>query len=124
MNQKIIYELIDEVKKRLKELIKPEVVRRDLGKLEVIEIFKKADKMQVVGGKVISGKVESNSKVAVLRGEEFITSGKVTQLQAGKQEVKDCVKGQECGISFEGQPLIEKGDILDIYQEEEVFKSL
>ncbi|MBT5503681.1 translation initiation factor IF-2 [Candidatus Falkowbacteria bacterium] len=121
---KIIYELIDEVKKRLKELIKPEVVRRDLGKLEVIEIFKKADKMQVVGGKVISGKVESNSKVAVLRGEEFITSGKVTQLQAGKQEVKDCVKGQECGISFEGQPLIEKGDILDIYQEEEVFKSL
>lgn len=117
---KIIYELIDEVKKELKALIKPEIVRRDLGKMKVIKIFKKAADYQVVGGRVNSGKVEPNAKVAVLRGEEFITSGKIAELQIGKQIVKDAVQGQECGIKFVGQPVIEEGDVLDVYMEDEV----
>jgi translation initiation factor IF-2 len=121
---KIIYELIDEVKAQLKEIIKPELVREDLGKLEVLALFKKTEKTQVVGGKITSGKVEAGSRCAVLRKEEFITSGRITALQIGKQEVKDAVKGQECGVTFEGQALIEEGDVLDIYTEQEVTKTL
>ncbi len=121
---KIIYELIDAVKKGLRQLIKPKVIRRDLGKVTVLAIFKKTNDLQVVGGKVKDGRIEPGAKVAVLRQEAFITSGKITGLQVGKQEVKDCVKGQECGIKFVGQPLIEVGDVLDVYQEEEKYKKI
>ncbi len=124
MRYKIIYELIDEVKRRLKELIKPMVVRKDVGKMKVLAIFKKGENSQVVGGKVIDGIIEPGAQVAVLRNNEFITSGKITQLQVGKQEVRDCVKGQECGINYIGQPLIEENDILDVYVEEEVYKKI
>jgi translation initiation factor IF-2 len=121
---KVIYELIDEVKSQLKKIIKSELVREDLGKMEVLAIFKKNDKWQVLGGRVKSGRVEPGARVAVLRNEEFVTSGRITELQIGKEIVKDCVQGQECGLKFEGQPLIEVGDILDIYTEQEIKKQL
>jgi len=116
---KIIYELLDEVKKNIKQMVKSEIIRKDLGKLSVVQIFKKTGSVMIVGGKVIDGKVEANSKAAVLRNNEFVASGKITALQIGKEEVKDAVKSQECGVKFEGQPIIEIGDILDIYKEEE-----
>ncbi|KKR05193.1 MAG: Translation initiation factor IF-2 [Parcubacteria group bacterium GW2011_GWC2_39_14] len=119
---KIIYELIDEVKRKLNEIIKPETVRTDLGKMQVLMLFKKGNDWQVLGGKVTTGKVEPRSKVAVIRAGQFLTSGKITALQIGKQEVTDAVKGQECGIKFEGQPIIEKDDVLEVYKETEVRK--
>ena len=117
---KIIYELIDEVKRRLKAMIKPEIVRRNIGKMKVLKIFKKATDHQVIGARVTSGKVEPGAKVAVLRADNFITSGKITELQIGKQIVRDAVQGQECGIKFVGQPIIEENDVLDVYMEDEV----
>lgn len=121
---KIIYEVIDEVKKRSKDIIKTELVREDVGKLEVLALFKKGDTWQVIGGKVKEGKVEAGANITVLRENEFITSGKIVVLQSGKEDVKEVDKGQECGIKFEGQPLIEEGDVLDVYWEREVKKTL
>ncbi|MBT4722750.1 GTP-binding protein, partial [Candidatus Falkowbacteria bacterium] len=121
---KIIYELIDEVKAQAKKVIKTELVREDLGKIEVLALFSKSDKGQVLGGKVADGKIEAGSLCAVLRKDQFITSGKINKLQVGKEEIKDVVKGQECGLEFEGQALIEVGDVLDIYREREVEKGL
>lgn len=120
---KIIYELIDEVKNKLREIIKPEIVREDLGKIQVLALFKKTDKSQIVGGKITEGKVEPGAHCAVLRGGEFITAGRISSIQIGKQVVKDAVKGQECGMTFEGQPMIEEGDVLDVYTEQEIKKT-
>jgi translation initiation factor IF-2 len=121
---KIIYEVLDEVKKRLKTLIKPEIARKDLGKLKVMAVFKKAGDSEIVGGKVTDGKIELGAKAALLRNGEFVASGKISELQINKVKVKDVVKGDECGIKFIGQPLIEVGDVLDIYREEEVYRGL
>ncbi|HCC23371.1 TPA: translation initiation factor IF-2 [Candidatus Falkowbacteria bacterium] len=117
---KIIYELIDAVKARLNEIIKPEIIREDLGRVEVIKIFKKGDNSMVVGGRVVSGKVEKNTQAAVLRADEFVVKGKIIELKIGKQAVTDVMKGQECGLEFVGQPVIQEGDILDVYTEREV----
>ncbi len=121
---KIIYELIADVKQALRNIAKTEVIREDLGKMEILALFKKGENFQVVGGKVIFGKVENGVSAAVIRNDEFVTSGKIVELKSGKEEVKDVVKGQECGIKFEGQPLIEAGDILDLYIEREQKKKL
>lgn len=119
---KIIYELIDAVKARINELIKPEIVREDLGRAEVLKIFKKDKVSMILGVKVLSGKIERNAFAAVLRQDEFIEKGKISDIRIGKEEVSDVVKGQECGLRFVGRPLVEEGDKLDIYREREIRK--
>ena len=116
--------MIDEVKTLAKSVMKSQIVREDMGKVQVLALFKKADKWQVVGGRVNSGKVEPGCMASVLRHDEFVTTGKVTELKVGKEAVTDAVRGQEFGLKFEGQPLIEVGDILDIYREKEVKRSI
>jgi translation initiation factor IF-2 len=120
----IIYDLIDDVKTKINELVKPEMVRTNLGKVEILAVFKKSGNTMVVGGKVIEGEVQAGTKAAVLRQDEFVEMGEITQLQAAKQIVTNCVKGQECGIQFKGQPLIEAGDILEVYKETEAKRHL
>jgi len=121
---KIIYDLINDVKEKINELIKPELVRKDLGKMQIVAIFRKEQHSMIVGGKVTEGEIKPNTRAAVLRDGEFITVGQVTQLQSAKQEVSNCVKGQECGILFKGQPVIEEGDVLEVYKEEQVKKAI
>ena len=116
----IIYDLIDDVKEKINELVKPETVRATLGKVEVLAVFKKTGNQMVVGGKVVDGEIQDGAKAVVLRQDNFIATGEITKLQAAKQDVTNCVKGQECGIQFKGQPLIEKGDILEIFRETEL----
>ena len=116
----IIYDLIKYVKAEMKNIYKPEIVRKDLGKLEVLAIFRTENNSQIIGGKVIDGQVEIDSLLEIWRGENFIDKGKIDKLQAGKQDVNSVEAGQECGIRYEGRPVIEVGDVLSFYKEEEI----
>lgn len=115
----IIYDLIKYVKAEMKDIFKPEIIRKDLGKLKILAIFRTEHNSQIAGGKVIDGVLENNSLIEVWRGESFIDKGKITKLQAGKQDVSSVESGLECGIKYEGRPLIQVGDILNFYKEEE-----
>jgi translation initiation factor IF-2 len=117
---RIIYELLDAVKEELNKIIKPEIIREDLGQIQILKIFKKEPNFMIVGGKVTSGTIEKNVSAGVLRGGEFIEKGKITDLQVGKQIMTKVTKGEECGVRFVGRPLIEEGDTLDVYREREV----
>ncbi|MFA6393520.1 MAG: translation initiation factor IF-2 [Patescibacteria group bacterium] len=118
----IIYNLINDVKSQMEDLFEPEIRRTDLGKLKVLASFKIEKTYQVIGGKVLSGKIEKGALIEVIRGDEMKTKGKLASLQIQKQEVPDCSEGQECGIKFEGEPVIEPGDILQFYKEEKIKK--
>jgi translation initiation factor IF-2 len=119
---KVIYALMEDVVAKMQLIVKPEIVREDLGKLEAKMLFRKEAGSEVVGGKVISGKVEPNSLVAVIRNGEFITSGKIKEIHVGQMVVTDVLHGQECGLMFIGQPIVEPGDILEVYKEKEIRK--
>jgi translation initiation factor IF-2 len=114
----IIYDLIKYVKDEMQKLVPVEISRVDLGKLKVLAIFRTEKKNQIIGGKVVSGSPENNAIVNVWRGEEFVTTGVVSSLQSAKQEVKFVEEGEECGLKFEGEPLIQEGDILEFYRED------
>ena len=120
----VIYELVEEIKKGLTKLLEPEIVKKELGKLKVIAIFKKEKSRMIVGGKVTSGKVENKVLVDVIRNKEKITKGRITQLQHNKKDVPEVEKGKEAGILFEGEPIIEEGDVLGIYKEEKKQREL
>lgn len=114
----IIYDLIKFVKAEMQKLVPEEITRVNLGKLKVLAIFRTEKQQQIVGGKVLSGSPENLATVNVWRGEDFITTGKISSLQSAKQEVKFVEEGEECGLKFEGQPLILEGDILEFYRED------
>ena len=114
----IIYKLLEEVEARLKKLLTPQVIRTELGKVQVLAIFKVSKNGMIVGGKVIEGKVKKDTKVKVIRNGETVTIGDLTSLQAAKQEVTEVVKGEDCGLEFKGREAIQENDILEVYQEE------
>jgi translation initiation factor IF-2 len=114
----IIYDLIKYVKEEMQKLVPEEIIRIELGKLKVLAIFRTEKQQQIIGGKVLSGRPENEAIVNVWRGEDFITTGKITGLQSAKQEVKFVEEGEECGLKFEGQPVILEGDILEFYRED------
>ena len=120
----IIYELVEEVRRGLIRLLEPEIVREDLGKLKVLAIFRKEKSRMIVGGKVISGKAENKALVNIIRNEEKIGKGRIIQLQQNKKDINEVEKGKEAGILFEGDMVIEEGDVLDMYKEEKKKREL
>lgn len=120
----IIYDLIKYVKNEMKAMYKPEIVRRDLGKLKVLAIFRTENDSQIIGGKVIDGTISNNVPLEIWRDDIFIDKGKISKLQEAKQDVANVESGQECGVKYEGRPLVQVGDILHFYKEEEVESDL
>ncbi len=119
---KVIYELIEDVKTRLFDLLPEEIERTDVGKLEVLAVFLTEKKSMIVGGKVTSGLMvaptkDQKVKIDVYRGEREIGSGELTNLQHNKIDTDEVKKGMECGITFAGETKIKAQDSLHAYKE-------
>ncbi|HOK00732.1 MAG TPA: translation initiation factor IF-2 [Candidatus Pacearchaeota archaeon] len=123
-NFDIIYELVQSVRDSLEKLIEPEITKVILGKVKILAIFKTEKNRQIIGGKVIDGKVKRGAMITVFRNEEKIGEGKIIKLQKDKKDTDEVLKGYECGMLFEGNIKIEIGDILEVYIEEKNKKEL
>ena len=121
---KVIYELVEDIKKRLEAMLGEEVVRTDLGKLKVLAVFMTGKKDMIVGGQVVSGKMKNGEFLEVLRGENVLGRGELINLQQNKVNVDEVIQGNECGITFDGETKIKEGDILLCFHEEVVKKTL
>lgn len=115
----IIYELIEDLKKEVSKLLKPDIEKKELGKLKILAIFKTGKNSCIAGGKVSSGKMIKGEKIEIERNGEIIDQGKLVQLQQSKEDVAEVKESLECGITYEGKENIEVGDILICFKEEE-----
>lgn len=114
-NFDVIYKLSEYVAEALERRRRPEEVRRVVGQLEVIAIFKTEKNRQIVGGNVISGQIEKGAKLDIFRGKEKIGQGKIVNLECRKKQVDSVPKGQQAGILYEGHGRIEIGDLIEAY---------
>jgi translation initiation factor IF-2 len=117
INFEIIYELVEEIRKQMEKILEPEIVREDLGKMKVLVLFFAEKNRQIIGGKVIEGGFKKGVPIEVFRGEEKVGKGRLVSLQKNKKDVEKVIKGDECGILYEGNIKVELGDILVMYQE-------
>lgn len=125
----VIYNLIEYIRKEMSLLLDPEIKRNPLGKLKVLAIFKQDSKSQIIGGKITTGKITRGALVDVLRNNNKLLSGRITQLQHNKEDVSEVKEGSEAGLKFEplaGQPSwdIKEGDVLEFYSEEKIARNL
>ncbi len=114
----IIYELIEHIRKMMEKALEPEIVRVDLGKMKVLEVFLNDKNRQIIGGKVIEGEVKRGASVEVVRDEQIIGQGKLINLQQDKKNSDRVGKGNECGLLYEGNAKAESGDVLVFYTQE------
>lgn len=118
MEYDIIYKLFEDVLSRLQKLLPSQEIITEMGKIEVLAVFKKTDKGGIIGGKVLGDKVRAPAKMRIMRAGEVVGEGEIVKLQAAKQTVKEVVGGSECGVEFTGRTKIEVGDLLETYTEE------
>ena len=98
------------------------MIRADLGRMKVLAIFRTEKSNQIVGGRVIDGRVEANSLIEVIRDKQIIAEGRLAKLQIAKQDVRVVDINQECGVNFAGKPVIQVDDILQFYKMEKAKK--
>ena len=120
----VIYKLVEELRKDLSDLLEPEIQKTVLGKVKILKLFKKGSNYQVVGGRVVSGSAKRGALIDVLRNDGKIVQGRLSQLQHNKVDTDEVKEGLECGIRFEGPAEIKESDILEIYTEEKIRKSI
>jgi translation initiation factor IF-2 len=113
----IIYELLDDAKEELSNLLAPEIIETDLGRLKVKKIFKTTQKEIIAGGEVTKGKIIVPAKVRVMREKEVVAEVDASKLQRGPQEVKEVHSGEECGVTLntESKLNLAEGDDLEFY---------
>ena len=116
----VIYDFVDELKKIIEKVLKPKEEEIEIGRVKVLVEFWSEKNRQIVGGRIIEGRVERESRIEIQRGEEIIGKGKLINIQKNKKDIEVGKKGEEVGILYEGEGKIEKGDILIFYKK---FKS-
>ena len=108
----VIYELVESVRAAVSDLISGEKEEVDLGSLKVAAIFRTEKSKMIIGGRVSGDELKKGARVRVIRGEEIIGEGKISQLKIIDKAVDKVEAGKECGVLFEGPVKILAGDIL------------
>ncbi|PZQ49942.1 MAG: translation initiation factor IF-2 [Rhodovulum sulfidophilum] len=120
----IIYDLVDDVKKAASGLLSPEVKEKFVGYATIKEVFKITGIGKVAGCIVTEGVARRAAGVRLLRDNVVIHQGKLKTLKRFKDEVREVQVQQECGMAFENYEDIREGDVIEIFETEEVVRQL
>jgi translation initiation factor IF-2 len=120
----IIYDLVDDVKRAMSGLLAPTLRETRLGSAQILEIFKVSKVGNVAGCRVLEGTVERGANVRLIRDNVVIHEGKLSQLKRFKDDAKEVLAGQECGMAFENYQDMRAGDVIECYRVETVQRSL
>jgi len=120
----IIYQAIEEIKSAMEGMLSPEVIEKIIGTVEVRDVFKISKVGTIAGAYVTDGKIERKSKLRVIRDGVVMHDGELSSLKRFKDDVREVLKGFECGLQIERFNDIEVGDYLEVYKQEEVKRKL
>lgn len=114
----VIYNVVDDIRKALEGMLEPEKVVTEIGRAEVLAVFKIPGLGRVAGVRVIQGQARKDARVKVHRDNEVIYEGEVASLKHFQEDVKEVQEGNECGVAFKDWEKVKVGDVLEFYTEE------
>jgi len=120
----IIYRAIQDVTDALEGLLQPEIQEKVVGLVEIREIFRVPRSGTVAGCFVLSGNVNRNSLVRVLRDSVVIYESKISSLRRFKEDVREVQTNFECGLTIEGYQDLKANDQIEVYETLEVARQL
>ncbi len=120
----IIYDAINEVKSAMEGMLSPEIREEITANVEVQQVFKISKVGTVAGCIVKEGKIKRTNKIRLIRDGIVIYSGELGSLKRFKDDAKEVVAGQDCGLNITNFNDIQVGDMIEAYEETEVKKTL
>jgi translation initiation factor IF-2 len=120
----IIYDLVDDIKDAASGLLKAEVRENFIGYAKILEVFKVSGVGKVAGCLVTEGVARRSAGVRLLRDNVVIHEGTLKTLKRFKDEVKEVISGQECGMAFENYDDVRQDDVIEIFEREEIQRTL
>jgi translation initiation factor IF-2 len=120
----IIYNLVDDVKAAMSGLLAPTLRETTLGNAKILQVFKVSKVGNIAGCQVTDGKVERGANVRLIRDNVVVHEGKLSQLKRFKDDAREVLAGQECGMAFENYQDMKVGDVIECYRVETVQRSL
>ena len=116
----VIYQAIEDVEAAMKGMLDPVFEEKVIGEAEVRQTFKVSNVGTIAGCFVLSGKIERNAGVRVIREDVVIHEGKLVSLKRFKDDVKEVTKGFECGLQIENYNDVKEGDKIEVFIQEQV----
>src|SRR5512143_2168883 len=120
----IIYEAVDKVREEMASLLDPIIKEKPLGKAEVRALFNISRVGVIAGCGVSEGVIKRTGHVRVLRDRKVLHTGRLSSLKRVKDDVREVQAGLECGIGVEGFAEFKPGDVLEVFELEEIRPSL
>nr|WP_307774958.1 translation initiation factor IF-2 [uncultured Cetobacterium sp.] len=120
----IIYHITEDIEKALTGMLDPEFKENYSGRIEIKKVFKVSKVGNVAGCVVVDGKVRNDSNIRILRNGVIVYEGKLSTLKRYKDDAKEVVAGQECGLGIENFNDIKEGDIVEAFDIIEVKRTL
>ncbi len=121
---RVIYEAVDDIRKALEGLLKPEERETILGEAEVLQVFKVSKVGTIAGSIIRSGIVQRTAKARVVRDGVTVYTGSFSSLKRFKDDVKEVREGLECGIGIENFNDVKVGDRIEAFLLEEIKRTL
>jgi translation initiation factor IF-2 len=120
----IIYDAINELRSAMEGMLSPEIKEEIVATLEILETFKITKVGTIAGCMVKEGKIRRDTRVRIIRDGIVVYSGVLASLKRYKDDVREAVSGQECGLNIENYNDIRVGDIIEGYETTEIKKKL
>lgn len=120
----VIYEVLEDMRRRMGGLLKPEIREQILGTAQVREVFRAVRFGQVAGSLVTEGRILRDRPARVLRNQVVIFEGNIASLRRFKEDVLEVQSGTECGIAIQGYNDIKPGDQVEVFERTEVTRSI
>ncbi len=120
----VIYDAVNDIRDAMEGLLAPTLKEKDLGRVEVRDTFHVSKVGTIAGCYVLEGKIIRNAQTRLVRDNVVIWEGKLSSLKRFKDDVREVASGYECGIGLENYNDIKIGDIIEVFEMEEVKTSL
>jgi translation initiation factor IF-2 len=120
----VIYRAIEDLKAAMEGMLEPEEVETTLGEAQVLQIFKASRVGSIAGCQVAEGRVTRGARARLVRDGTVVYTGEVASLRRFKDDVREVVEGQECGIVLKDFQDVKEGDVLEFFETRKVERAL
>jgi translation initiation factor IF-2 len=120
----IIYEVVNDIRDALEGLLEPTLRERTVGKAEVRQVFTIPSVGRIAGCHVSDGKIVRGGKARLVRDHVVVHEGRIATLRRFKDDAREVTAGYECGLSLEGFQDVKEGDVIEVFEMEEVARQL
>ena len=121
---RVIYEIFNDMKAALEGMLAPKLKKVFVGRAEIRQVFRLSKHGTIAGSMVKKGKMMRNGHAVLVRNGQPVWEGKISSLKRFKDDVRDVQEGFECGISLAGHDDIQVGDVIDVFDIEEIARKL